>query len=275
MKQIQNYFGDSRQALKFLSSMMSSIQRLPALFDCTTDSLINSFMIMAQLGFMPSAVSGEAFVLPYENKKKGVLEAQFQLGYQGIVTLLYAAGAKSVVSEEVRKNDIFSIINGSITHQIDPFKTKEERGEKMGAYAIITTQAGGKVEKFMNKDEILLMANRFSKSFGTNFSPWNDANDPEGWMWRKTVLKQAAKLAPKNERLNMAIAEDNKDSIISDRMDEAHRLSSGMPMGALVADTIKGENKNKKVQKHEKENNKGGEDKGEETTIDAESIPQG
>jgi len=35
-------------------------------------------------------------------------------------------------------------------------------------------------------------------------------------MWRKTILKQAAKLLPKNEKLVNAIEADNQDSTISD-----------------------------------------------------------
>ena len=66
-KQINNYFGDERQALKFLSSVVSSVQRNPGLLECTPPSLINSFMTMAQLELMPSDVSGEAYVIPYKN----------------------------------------------------------------------------------------------------------------------------------------------------------------------------------------------------------------
>jgi len=241
MVQIKNYFGDEKKALKFLSSVVSSIERTPELQECTPESLFNSFMIMAQLEFMPSAVSGEAYVLPYNDRKSGNKIAQFQLGYQGIVTLLYKAGAKSVVSEIVRSNDKFSIINGSILHEIDPFKTREERGKQMGAYAIIITQTGGKVEKFMRMDEIMAHGKRFSKSFGSTYSPWNSENDPEGWMPRKTVLKQAAKLAPKNETLNIAIAEDNKDSNIDERINLAKIESEAMKMKALTVpkNTIK------------------------------------
>lgn len=235
---ITNYFGDEKQALKFLSGVIDAIQRNPKLQECTPDSLINSFMIMAQLEFMPSVISGEAYVLPY--KIKNVMTAQFQLGYQGIITLLYKAGAKSVVAELVRRNDYFKIVNGSISHKVDPFKTKSERGEAIGAYAIITNQSGGKVERFMRGEEIQDFGKRFSKSFGTDSSPWEPSNDPEGWMWRKTVLKQAAKLAPKNEQINMAIAYDNEDSVMSDRIKEAKDLSKGMTMGALA----EGENKN-------------------------------
>jgi len=258
-RQIINYFGDERQALKFLSGVVDSIQRTPALLECTQASLINSFMIMAQLGFMPSAVSGEAYVLPYKTKNGTI--AQFQLGYQGIVTLLYKAGAKSVVSEIVREKDKFSIINGSIMHEMDPYKTREERGKPMGAYSIITTQTGGKVEKFMRNEEIISFGKRFSKSFGTSFSPWNTENDPEGWMWRKTALKQAAKLAPKNETINQAIAFDNEDSVISDRLKGATEESRGLSMGALISG--KADKKTKKPSNKKDEKDKGKENQGQ------------
>lgn len=257
-RQIINYFGNEKQALKFLSGVVDSIQRTPALLECSQVSLVNSFMIMAQLGFMPSAVSGEAYVLPYKNKNGTV--AQFQLGYQGIVTLLYKAGAKSVVSEIVREKDKFTIVNGEIVHEMDPFKSREERGKPMGAYSIITTQAGGKVEKFMRGEEIMSFGKRFSKSFGSSFSPWNSENDPEGWMWRKTALKQAAKLAPKNETINQAIAFDNEDSIISDRLKGATEESKGLSMGSLISG--KAEKKTKKPS-NKKDENQDKENKGE------------
>jgi hypothetical protein len=53
-------------------------------------------------------------------------------------------------------------------------------------------------------------------------------------MWKKTVLKQAAKLVPKNATIFQAIQEDNKDSIIADRMEAAETASKGLTMGALV-----------------------------------------
>lgn len=234
-RQIEALLGDERKALEFLSGVVAAVQRTPELLKCEPATLINSFVIMAQLKFMPSAVSGEAYVLPYEKGKgSGIFEAQFQLGYQGIVTLLYRAGNRSVVAELVRQHDTFRIVNGSMYHEVDPMKTRDERGPAVGAYAIIETKTGGKVERFMRMDEITAHAQRFSKSYAAKFTPWDPANDPEGWMPRKTVLKQAAKLAPKNEQLVFAIAEDNKDSVIADRLDAAAKDSAKLRMGALL-----------------------------------------
>jgi len=214
LNQVKNFFGDEKQALKFLSSVMAAVQKTPALLECQPMTVVNSFMVMAQLGFMPSAVSGEAYVLPYKNR--GVMEAQFQIGYQGIVTLLYGAGNKEVIAELVHDKDKFSISRGKISHEVDPRLSKEERGEWIGAYAIIVTANGGTLEGYMTKKDIMEHAKKYSKSFSSEYSPWNEKNDREGWMPRKTVLKQVAKLAPKNEKLSLAIAEDNKDSRISE-----------------------------------------------------------
>jgi recombination protein RecT len=211
MKQIENFFGDPKLALEFLSNVVASVQRVPKLMECTPDSLLNSFVTMASLKLMPSGVSGEAFVLPYENKKRGVVEAQFQLGYQGLVTLLYRAGVRSIVAEIVRKNDPFKYENGVVHHNPDPFS--DNRGEAIGAYVIVELQAGGKITKVMSKKEILAIGEKFSMSFRSDFSPWK-SNDPELWMWKKTALKQAAKLVPKNETIYRAIAEDNRDAVL-------------------------------------------------------------
>lgn len=268
MRQIENYFGDPKKALAFLSAVSAAVQRTPDLVKCTPISVMNSFLTMAQLGFMPSSISGEAFVLPYKNK--GVLEAQFQLGYQGLVTLLYAAGAKSVVAELVREKDVFTLINGKIHHEVSPLLTKEQRGDAIGAYAIIMTANGGTVEGFMRMEDILAHAKKFSKSYGGQYSPWNPESDPEGWMPRKTILKQVGKLAPKNERLNIAIALDNKDSIIGDRLNPALEASQSLTMGALAL-SDHGENKSEDTQTASEES-EGGAANAESTGAGEETI---
>lgn len=235
MKQINNFFGEEKRAMKFLSGVISSCQRNPKLLECEPTSLINSFMKMAQLEFMPSDVSGEAYVLPYNNKKQdgtqwvSVLEAQFQLGYQGLITLFYRAGARSITAEIVYEKDEFSIVNGEIRHSPDVFAP--DRGSARGAYVIVELKNGGKVQKVMKKDDILAIGSRFSKSYKSKFSPWNPENDPDLWMWKKTVLKQVAKLVPKSDVLVEVIAEDNKDSDIEDRMKKAAEESESLKLG--------------------------------------------
>lgn len=241
INQIKNYFSDEKKALKFLSSVRADVQRNPKLLECTPESIVNSYMQMAQIGFMPSTISGEGYVLPYNNSKKvgntwaSVMEAQFQIGYQGFVTLFYTAGVEKIMGEIIRKNDKFSYINGELNHEIDLFKSNDERGEAVGAYIKVVFR-GETMVRFMNAKDILAHGARFSKSYDAKgkFSPWNPANDPELNMWKKTVLKQMAKLLPKNEMINQAIAIDNQDSIIADRLESAKEESQSLTMGNLL-----------------------------------------
>jgi recombination protein RecT len=227
MAQIQNFFGNQQRAMKFLSSVMSSVQKTPALLECDPTTLINSFMTMAQLALMPSDVSGEAYVLPYSGK------AQFQLGYQGLITLFYRAGGTSIRAELVRANDSFSFVNGEIKHTIDIFKSNDQRGAVIGAYAIAKV-GNQEIAKAMNIADIIKIGAKFSKSYGSKFSPWKEENDPEGMMYKKTVLKQLGKLLPKNETINRAIAADNEDSVIADRLAPAEEKSNELTMGSIV-----------------------------------------
>lgn len=246
LKTIQNFFGEQKRALRFMSAVMAAVQRNPKLLECTTESIVNSFLMMAQLEFMPSDVSGEAYVLPYMNSKlvngkwTKIHEAQFQLGYQGLVTLFYRAGIREIQAEIVYEGDKFSVRNGEITHEPDPFS--DDRGKPRGAYAIVHLSSGGKVSKTMSAKEILEHGKRFSRSFRSDESPWHQTNDPQLWMWRKTVLRQLAKLVPKEaagflakEAIIKALDADNGDSVLGEeRLNLALKAGEKLKMKNLT-----------------------------------------
>lgn len=208
-RQINNYFkGDKEKAMKFMSAVTHSVQKIPGLLECDRLSLMNSFMACAEYELYPSNVSGEAYVLPYKNK------AQFQLGVQGIITLLYRAGVESIQANVVFKDDHFEYEEGlepKLVHKPDVFKTGG-RGEAIGVYAIASVN-GQKMFKVMSKDEIMKYK-EFSQSKTSEYSPWNSNKDPQLFMWQKTCIKQLAKFLPKNDALQRAIAQDNEESTI-------------------------------------------------------------
>lgn len=211
-KALDNFFnGDEKRTLKFLSAMAYCVQSTPWLLECTQDSIITSFMKCAEYNLFPSSVSGEAYILPYVNK--GVKMAQFQLGYQGIITLLYRAGVQSIYTDIVRKNDYFKVFWG-LDPRIEHEYALASRWEPIGVYVVCSVN-GQKIWKYMAKDEVLAFK-EFSKSKNSEFSPWNPKNDPELNMWRKTAIKQISKLLPKNEEIFQAIEQDNSDGDIKE-----------------------------------------------------------
>ena len=207
---LNSYFKrDKEKTLKFLNSVAHCASSTPKLLECSQDSIINAFMKCAELNIFPSSVSGEAYILPYKGK------AQFQLGYQWLVTLFYRAWAKSIRAEIVRQHDVdngrYLEVNGVITHNPDVFNPARRKTEAVWAYIVIELSTWGIAYKSMPKDSILEIWKAFSQSYSTDFSPWKEKNDPELWMWKKTVLKQSAKLVPKNELLVQAIEYDNSE----------------------------------------------------------------
>jgi recombination protein RecT len=229
-KSIANYFqSDNKKVLKFFSSVKYCLSTTPKLKECTRESLFEAFMDCAQFELYPSNISGEAYILPSLNTKKivdengkekyiKVLEARFQLGYQGINTLLYRAGTKNIIPDVIYKNDIFEYESGLEPKLIHKPNIFGDRGEAIGAYAIAVLPSGEKQFKVLSKADIMKFK-EFSKSKDSEYSAWQPKNDPELSMWKKTVLKQLSKFLPKNETILKAIELDNKDSRINEAKD--------------------------------------------------------
>lgn len=237
IKKLMGGNGDDSQ--RFIANAMQTLRANPKLLECTEDSVMGSLMTMASLRLMPSNVSGEAYLIPY-----GAI-ATFQLGYQGIVTLVYRAGAKDIVMEEVRKNDTFKFSMGRVvTHDLpSAFASDEERGDVIGYYVIIRLGTGGEIHEMMSVKDIEAFAKKFSKAYaaGKKDSPWCDKKHGFHWMAKKTVFIQAAKRMPKNDALFQAISADMRgDSTIKDpaefdrRVYEAVDDSGSLTMGSKL-----------------------------------------
>lgn len=216
-----NFMKNEDNAKKFMSAVVYSVQKTPKLLECKRESLMNAFMTCAELGMYPSSASWECYILPYEKKKQvwtnwitERIDAQFQLWYQWLITLFYRSWLQAIRSEIIRENDKFEYINWQVKHTVDIFKSQKERWKPMWAYVIATIN-NQEIAKAMNADDILKFKT-FSKSASSSYSPWNETKDPELWMWKKTVIKQLAKLLPKNETISKAVEIDNQDSIIND-----------------------------------------------------------
>lgn len=198
---LQNFLGDEKNALRFMSSVMQCVQSAPKLLECSTDSLMGAFMECAALGLFPSAASGDCFVIPYGDK------AQFQIGYKGLKTLAFRAGVKRLGMEVVYSKDTYREERGTNPRIIHEPCLEGNRGEPIRAYAWAEISDGVTVFKSMHKDEIMKIKS-MSKASSSKMSPWN-SNDPMLTMWQKTVFKQLAKMLPTSEALDRAVYADN------------------------------------------------------------------
>lgn len=198
---------------RFTRMVLTAISSTPKLRDCTPKSFLGAMMAAAQLGVEPNTPLGQAYIIPYNNHNK--LEAQFQLGYKGLIDLAYRSGEVEVVQAHVvYANDEFHYEYGLDPKLIHKPATKE-RGDAIAVYAMFKTKAGGFGFEVMSMDDVKVHAMRYSKSYSASTSPWK-TNFEE--MAKKTVLKRALKYAPLKSDFVRAVVQDGtvKNDIAAD-----------------------------------------------------------
>ncbi len=67
-------------------------QATPALQECTNPSILSAALLGEALNLSPSPQLGQFYMVPFDNRKKGCKEAQFQLGYKGYIQLAERSG---------------------------------------------------------------------------------------------------------------------------------------------------------------------------------------
>lgn len=201
-KTMQSYIksmeGEIKKALpsvitpeRFTRMVLSAISVNPQLASCTPGSFLGAMMSAAQLGLEPNTALGQAYILPYNNH--GKLEAQFQLGYKGLIDLAYRSGEVEVVQAHiVYANDTFECEYG-LEPTLKHTPADKDRGEPIKVYAVFKTKSGGYGFEVMSMEDVRNHASKYSKSYGSNYSPWK-TNFEE--MAKKTVLKRVLKYAP-------------------------------------------------------------------------------
>jgi recombination protein RecT len=150
-------------------------------------AFLSALLTAARLGLEPD--SEQFYLVPQGNEIMGVV------GWQGLVELIYRAGAvSSVIVEVVYDKDEFDYqpgVHERPVHKID--WDAEDRGplRLAYAYAIMKDGATSKVV-VMNRADITRIK-QSSKSAKSEYSPWNKH---EAAMWAKSCVRQLAKYVP-------------------------------------------------------------------------------
>lgn len=191
-----------------LRVVQNALGKNPKLLECTPASLIGAVVLSSELGLEINTPLGMAYIIPYENSIKNptgngwtkVYEAQFQIGYQGLLELCQRSGkVRNVSAECVHKNDKFSRTLGlhrDLIHE----PAAGDRGEVIGYYAVIEFKDGGADFAYLTKEEAFEHGKQFSKAFAYDIkenkksSPWSKNFDA---MAKKTCIIKVLKYAPR------------------------------------------------------------------------------
>lgn len=203
----QMALGKPEIADHFMRTALTLVRQTPKLASCDGMTLLGALMMSAQLKLYPGML-GQSYIIPYWSGKRNCYEAQFQIGYQGLIDLFYRHSlAKELYAEPVHKNDRFKLKLGTDRY-IDHEPAIDDRGEVIGYYAVAKLSTGAQNFCYMSVAD----AERWKKQYGKTdrsgaYGVWDSDFDA---MALKTCIKRVLKLMPKSVEMIRIIEADEQ-----------------------------------------------------------------
>lgn len=177
-----------KNAQSFMTSIVSAVSANPTLQECEPSSILSAAFLGEGLKLSPSPQLGQYYMVPYDNKKAGVKQAQFQLGYKGYIQLAIRSGYyKKINVLAIKQGELirFDPLNEDIeVNLIDDYEERESR-ETIGYYAMFEYTSGFRKAIYWPKSKMLCHADRFSKAFSKeSYKKLLSGQIPEKDMWK-------------------------------------------------------------------------------------------
>lgn len=160
----------------------------PKLAECDPLSFMGAIIQASALGLEPGS-QGHAYLIPFRNKKKGIVECQFIPGYRGLIDLARRSGQiESIAAHIVKENDHFDFeygLNEKLIHK----PARGDRGANVYVYAVAKLKGGGYQFEVMDMQQIYAIRDR--RPYENDV--WKTDFDE---MARKTAVRRIYKYLP-------------------------------------------------------------------------------
>lgn len=169
-KQINSVVG-GKNGTRFISSIVSAVQTTPALQECTNPSILSAALLGEALNLSPSPQLCQFYMVPFDNKKKGCKEAQFQLGYKGYIQLAERSGYyKKLNVLAIKEGELirYDPLNEEIEVELIDDDVIREEAPAMGYYAMFEYENGFRKTMYWSKKKMLAHAEKYSQAFKRN-----------------------------------------------------------------------------------------------------------
>lgn len=199
-----------KNAQTFISSVLSAINQNEQLKSATPESVYSCSVMAATLNLPVNPNLGFAYFVPFNNRKKGLTECQFQIGYKGYIQLAQRSGSfKSIGACPVYEGQI--VDENPLFGNIYDW-TKKESDKVVGYVAQFTLLNGFEKQLYMTIEEVNKHGKKYSQTYSRGFGLWKDNFDA---MATKTIIKRIlSKFAPLSIEMQRAVIADS--SVIND-----------------------------------------------------------
>lgn len=183
---------------QFVASLLSIVNNNNLLTKASNETIMTAAMKAAVLNLPIEQSLGFAYIVPYRN------EAQFQLGYKGLIQLAIRSGQfKSINSGKVYKSQFKSYDPMFETIDVDFTQAPDEVAGYFASFELLN---GFRKFTYWTKEQTEAHGRRFSKTYDRG--PWSTDFDA---MSQKTVLKDIlSKYAPLSVEMKDALVADSE-----------------------------------------------------------------
>ncbi len=224
-KQMASVLPTHLKADRMARIAVTALRTTKDLASCTSASFVASMMACSMLGLEPNTPLGQAYLIPYYNKRNQCFDCTLIIGYQGYIDLIRRSGqVASIQAFAVYQGDFFEYelgLNPTLKHKPSEEITRGDDPTKLThAYCVVKL-------KDKEADPIFLVMPRAqierrkkrSGTAGSSYSPW--ATDYEA-MALKTVVRGIVKWAPRSTEMATAVE-------IEDRTDRGAPIAPALP----------------------------------------------
>ena len=190
--QINNVIG-GKNGTRFITSIISAVNANEQLQQCTNQSILSAALLGESLNLSPSPQLSYYYMVPFNDTKRGVKVAQFQIGYKGLIQLAIRSGQyKKINVLSIKKGELeyFDPLNEEIKVKlmVDDWNAREQ-AETIGYYAMFELTNGFQKAMYWSKEQMEHHAITYSQGYKAKkgFTFWEKNFDR---MAEKTMLKQ-------------------------------------------------------------------------------------
>lgn len=177
---------------QFVTSIISAAQANPALQECTNPSILSAALLGQSLHLSPSPQLGYYYMVPFENRKNGTKEAQFILGYKGMMQLAIRSGYyKRINAIAIKEGELvrYDPLEEEIEVNLIEDEYEREQAPTVGYYAFFEYLNGFRKAIYWSKKRMEAHAERYSMGYKARkgYTFWEKDFDA---MAIKTLLRQ-------------------------------------------------------------------------------------
>ena len=187
-KLIANALHDPARCARFTASIVSAVSVNQALQNCDRNTVISGAMLGESLNLSPSPQLGQYYLVPFNNKKKGIQDAQFVLGYKGYVQLALRSGQYKSINVEIVKQGEYKgrdPMTGDPRFQFLEDDDEWEHLPVIGYMASFEYLNGFRKVLYWSKEKMMNHADRYSAAFSRKaYENLIAGNIPQGEMWK-------------------------------------------------------------------------------------------